>query len=183
MRLKTDLPPRKCIVCGKEFIPKTTTSSCCSINCTKQAYKMRKQQEKENEELKKLIGHIPQEKEVLSVKEACLLFNISEKTLHRIIKKGAIPSMNLGTRLTKVMRKDLETRFSARTTISPQKTIKVKKLYSLEPEDCYTIGEIQEKFRVSESTVYKLIRRESIPIRQIGKFVYAPKEDINELFK
>ena len=37
----------------------------------------------------------------------------------------------------------------------------VAKLYSLEPKDCYTIGEITEKFLVNESTVYLHIRKYS----------------------
>lgn len=58
-----------------------------------------------------------------------------------------------------------------------------KRLYSLEPEDCYTIGEVAKNFRVSESTVYSTIRKQSIPIRQIGKYVYVPKYDIDKFFK
>jgi predicted DNA-binding protein YlxM (UPF0122 family) len=58
-----------------------------------------------------------------------------------------------------------------------------KKLYSLEPEDCYTIGEIAKKFRINDSTVYAHIRKYSIPTRQIGNFVYAPKSEIDKLYK
>ena len=39
----------------------------------------------------------------------------------------------------------------------------VKKLYSLEPKDCYTIGEISKKYKVNDSTVYAHIRKYSIP--------------------
>ncbi len=59
----------------------------------------------------------------------------------------------------------------------------VAKLYSLEPKDCYTIGEITEKFLVNESTVYLHIRKYSIPTRQIGNFVYVPKKEIDNLYK
>ena len=55
------------------------------------------------------------------------------------------------------------------------------KLYSMEPEDCYTIGEITEKYGISEKTVYEMIRRRGIPIRQIGRFVYAPKKKIEKI--
>ncbi len=57
------------------------------------------------------------------------------------------------------------------------------KPYNLEPEDCYTIGEIAEKFAIAESTVYSHIRKYSIPIRQIGRFVYAPKSEIDRIYK
>jgi len=50
-------------------------------------------------------------------------------------------------------------------------------------DECYTINEVSEKFGISYSTLYKAIRRESIPKKQIGKTVYVPKEQINKLFK
>jgi excisionase family DNA binding protein len=49
-------------------------------------------------------------------------------------------------------------------------------------EECYSIGEISEKYGVSLSTVDKTIRKNSIPKRQIGKFVYVPKEAIDKIF-
>jgi predicted DNA-binding protein YlxM (UPF0122 family) len=48
--------------------------------------------------------------------------------------------------------------------------------------NCYTIGEITEKFGISASTVQKTIRKCSIPKKQIGKFVYVPKLEIDRLF-
>lgn len=57
------------------------------------------------------------------------------------------------------------------------------KLYSLEPEDCYTIGEVSAKYGMSESSVYKHIRKFSIPTRQVGKYVYVPKTEIDSLYK
>ncbi len=53
----------------------------------------------------------------------------------------------------------------------------------MEPEDCYTIGDISQKYKLDESTVYKHIRKYSIPTRQIGNFVYVPKSEIDELYK
>ena len=57
------------------------------------------------------------------------------------------------------------------------------KSYHLEPEDGYTIGEISKTYGIDDSTVYTHIRKYSIPTRQIGNFVYAPKEDIDHLYK
>lgn len=59
----------------------------------------------------------------------------------------------------------------------------IAKLYSLEPEDCYNIGEIAKKFHINEGTVYSHIRKYSIPTRQIGNYVYAPKSEIDKLYK
>jgi transposase-like protein len=48
--------------------------------------------------------------------------------------------------------------------------------------ECYNISEVSDKFGVSPSTVNKTIRRNSIPRRQVGKFVYVPKEQIDRIF-
>jgi hypothetical protein len=61
--------------------------------------------------------------------------------------------------------------------------VKSKKLYSLEPEDCYTIGEICEKYQLDDSSVWAHVRKYSIPSRQIGNYVYVPKEEIDNLYK
>ena len=56
-------------------------------------------------------------------------------------------------------------------------------MYRMEPEDCYTIGEISKKFHLDDSTVYAHIRKYSIPTRQIGNYVYAHKASIDKLYK
>ena len=67
-----------------------------------------------------------------------------------------------------------------KVTDVPQKPAKI---YRMEPADCYTIGEICQKYKLDESTVHAHIRKYSIPIRQIGNYVYAPKREIDELYK
>ena len=44
------------------------------------------------------------------------------------------------------------------------------------------MGEIRELFGVSDGAIYDIIKRFNIPKFQIGKFVYAPKEKIIEIF-
>lgn len=183
MRLKTELSKRICEVCGNEFIPKTIKSMTCSPNCTKIASKRRKRMKEEILKLKEKADSISPEQEFLTVPQAALLFSVNKVSLYKIIKQGKIPALNLGKRMIRVKRSDLETMFTKRELTITQEKTQPKKLYSMEPEDCYTIGEIQEKFNISEKTVYSQIRSKSIPTRQIGKYVYAPKEDIDELFK
>jgi IS30 family transposase len=61
----------------------------------------------------------------------------------------------------------------------PQEQQPVKLQY--EPSECYTIGEVSEKFGVAPSTVSNIIRRNSIPKQEIGKFVYVPKDMIDKI--
>ena len=99
-----------------------------------------------------------------------------------MIRKGTIPSVNAGERQTLLSKEELMKLYPLRKkTLTKPKPI--AKLYSLEPKDCYTIGEITEKFLVNESTVYLHIRKYSIPTRQIGNFVYVPKKEIDNLYK
>ncbi len=86
--------------------------------------------------------------------------------------------------MTRICKEDLERNFNLRP-IDEQKARRRNepKLYNLEPEYCYTIGEITAKFGITEGTVYKHIRKFSIPIRQIGNYVYAPKSEIDQLYK
>ena len=58
-----------------------------------------------------------------------------------------------------------------------------KETLSFEPKDCYTIGQIAKKFHINEGTVLTHIRRNSIPTRQIGSYVYVPKSEIDKLYK
>ena len=64
-----------------------------------------------------------------------------------------------------------------------QKKKTLPKKYSLEPKDCYTIGEVCEKYHMHDSTLYLHIRKYSIPMRQIGNYVYVPKKEIDNLYK
>jgi len=73
--------------------------------------------------------------------------------------------------------------FHYRRDLKNAPVVKGKKLYSLEPEDCYTIGEICEKYQLDDSSVWAHVRKYSIPSRQIGNYVYVPKEEIDNLYK
>ena len=45
----------------------------------------------------------------------------------------------------------------------------------------YTIGEVCEKYHINDSSVWAHVRKYSIPSRQIGNYVYVPKEEIDSL--
>ncbi len=125
---------------------------------------------------------IADNRDYVSIAEAVAMFCIGRDTLYRLIRAGSIPAINIGKRLTRISRSKLEEMFTRRDEL-PEEPAPRKKLYSLEPEDCYTIGEITEKYHVGETTVYIHIRKYSIPTRQIGRFVYVPKSEIDELYR
>ena len=173
---------KQCAICGKEFIPKTVNSIYCSDKCSDAAYRKKKAQQKQEEKQKAVTDKISVDRLYISVPEAIILFGIAKSTLYRLIRQGRIPAINLGTRLIRIERAAIEQMFSIRQATPSTKEKPTTKLYSLEPEDCYTIGEIIQKFGISESSVNKHIRKFSIPTRQIGKYVYAPKVEIDNLY-
>ena len=173
---------KQCSICEKPFTPKTVNSLYCSKRCTDIAYRARKVQQKKEEQRKALANKIPDDRKYVSVPEAIILFDMAKSTLYRHIRQGQIPAVNLGSRLIRIDRTIMEKMFPFRKDASTVKETSTVKLYRLEPEDCYTIGEIADKFGISDSSVYKHIRKFSIPTRQIGKYVYAPKYEIDNIY-
>lgn len=137
---------RKCQVCSEEFMAKTIESWYCSPRCSKIAWKRRHDEEERNKLLDKVVKNIPKEQDYIKVTEAYALFGISRFTLYRLIRKGQISHINLGTNQIRVSKEELMKLYPLRpkTTDKPKQ---VKKLYSLEPKDCYTIGEISKKYK------------------------------------
>lgn len=173
---------RKCLICGEEFFAKTIDSRYCSSRCSKIASKRKSDERKRQEKLNEVLKDIPKDKEMITVSEAYVIFGINRRTLYRIIKRGEVSSVNMGQRQTLVSKSELAAKYPFRKE-SVEDTRPLVKLYRMEPEDCYTIGEIAKKFRLDDSTVYAHIRKFSIPSRQIGNFVYVPKKEIDNLYK
>jgi excisionase family DNA binding protein len=173
--------PKICEQCGKQFEAKTVTTRFCSKRCSHKAGNNKKKAAQKEIKQQELIAKIPSNRPFISVSEAVLLFGISRDTIYRLVRVGKIPAVNLGERLTRISRAHIETMFTSVEVAPIAPEIQPRKMdYS--KAECYTVGEITEKFGVSPSTVSHAIRRNSIPKKQIGKFVYVPKEDIDKIF-
>jgi excisionase family DNA binding protein len=179
--------PKVCEHCGKPFEARTFNTRFCSSVCNTASLRNRKKQTLEEErkqqilqESKAAIAEI-QTRPYISIAEAVVLFGISKDTIRRLIRAGKIPAINLGERLTRISRTHIEAMFTAVAVPEekPQEQQAIKLQY--EPGECYTIGEVSEKFGVSPSTVSNIIRRNSIPKREIGRFVYIPKDMIDKI--
>jgi excisionase family DNA binding protein len=178
--------PKVCEQCEQPFEAKTVATRFCSPYCANKSGKKKKQQAKEAEQkktlLEKSIDKIAdiQTRPYISITEATILFGISKDTIRRLILAGKIPAFNLGQRLTRISRSHMEALFTTVDLPEAPEEEPIRMHYEI--NECYKIGEVSEKFGVSPSTVNKIIRRYSIPRRQIGKFVYVPKEQIDKLF-
>jgi excisionase family DNA binding protein len=170
-----------CEHCGKLFEAKTVITRFCSKECGHKADNARKKAARKEAKQQELIAKIPSNRPYISIAEAVLLFGISRDTIYRLVRMGKIPAVNLGERLTRISRAHIETMFAPVEVAQKSSEAQPRKMDYSQAE-CYTIGEITEKFGVSPSTVSNTIRRNSIPKKQVGKFVYVPKEEIDKIF-
>jgi excisionase family DNA binding protein len=112
------LVQRICKNCNTEFTAKTTVTKYCSKNCNKNAWRRRKQAgkvKKINRVTKKEISIVRvdlKDKEFLSVHDVALLLNCTNRTVYHLIKTEKLQATNLGTRITRIKRANLDKLFS-----------------------------------------------------------------------
>jgi hypothetical protein len=173
-----------CLQCGIEFTAKTTTTKYCGDTCSKRAYKERKRKEKikvaENETKEILEQDIRkiQAKDILSINETCQLFGLSRTTVWRLSKSGKVKTANVGRRKF-LLRSSLNELFNHNEIEQEEKQ---PKPIEYDIKDCFNIGEIQKIFGVSEKALNQILKRFEVPKFKKGKFVYAPKEKIIDIF-
>jgi excisionase family DNA binding protein len=108
---------RICQHCGNEFTAKTTVTNYCGDDCAKRAYKARKRAEKvatSNLETLQIIARPIEElkaKEYLTAQDVAKLLGCSVRSVYYYIESGTIKATNLGQRLTRVKRSELDKLF------------------------------------------------------------------------
>ena len=108
---------RVCQYCNNEFTARTTVTKYCSDECSKKAYKARKRAEKiersntETIQIKKQPIEILKAKEFLTVREVAQLLNCSVRSAYYYIESGTIKAVNLGQRMTRVKRSEIDKLF------------------------------------------------------------------------
>ena len=108
---------RICEYCNHEFTAQTTTTRYCSSYCNKAGYKLQVKNakiEKSNIQTS-AIKNKPildvQAKEFLKVKEVAILLNCSLRSAYYYIQSGKLNSVNIGQRITRVKRSDIDCLF------------------------------------------------------------------------
>ena len=174
---------RICQHCNKDFIAKTTVTRYCSDDCAKKAYKARKRAEKigvsiaETQQLKNKPIEDLKVREFLTVVQVSKLIGCSKQNVYKLINTGKLKATNILIKKTIVKRSEIDKLFEAKEKVKPTQ------LKPLEIAECYTISEVQEKFKVSQSALQNIMKRNDIQKMQKGKFVYVPKVIINDIFK
>ena len=178
--------PRVCEFCENPFEAKTVTTRFCCKACADKSAKKQKRLAKEMEARQNLLEIAKakiieiQARPYISVSEAAQLFGMSKDTVHRLIKSKRISAYNFGQRLTRVSKTDLEEMFSKVLAVKSSDKEVIKKDYKI--EDCYTLSEVSKKFNANPSTVTSVIKKNKIPTKKVGSFVYAPKNLIDKIF-
>lgn len=171
--------PRVCPQCGCTFLAKTVKTVYCCAECNWTARnEMRKRERKE-----KVLDTIKATgTEYVSITKALEIFTTSRNTIHRLIKSKRIHCSIISPKRILICVKDLEALFPLLPESLVKANAKQSHIFDMHPDHCYTIGEISQRFQITECSVYKHIRQFSIPTRQIGRFVYAPKKEIDKLY-
>lgn len=180
---------RICQFCGHEFIAKTTVTKYCGDNCAKKAYKARIKNQKieESNAETNIIRERPQIHvktfEYLTVNDVATLLKCDRRTVHNMIKLGRLNAINLSTRKTRVLKKDLDGMF-----LNPITEVNTKQPLPDQDKrpalkDCYTVGQILAKYSLSEVTLRKIISKNNIVKYKEGKFVYIKKQTIDPILK
>ncbi len=173
---------RICQHCGMEFTARTTVTKYCSDKCSKAAYKARIRAEKvqksnvETLQVKTKPIEELKAKEFLTVQEVARLLNCSVRSTYYYIKTGKIRAVNLGQRLTRVKRSEIDKLFE-----HPQLEQPIPKTKQFDISDYYTISEVMEKYSISRTALQHLIKRENIPKINKGWYVFVPKTIIERL--
>jgi excisionase family DNA binding protein len=173
---------RICQHCGNEFTARTTVTQYCGNVCAKRAYKAKMRAAKvevSNKQTQQIKAQPIEElkaKEFLTVREVARLLNCSVRSAYYYIESGTIKAVNLGQRITRVKRSEIDKLFEQPQPVTPQPEQK-----QFDIADCYNLTEVQDKYGISETALQNLIKRNSIPKIKKGWFAYVPKTVIDKL--
>jgi len=109
---------RICEHCGNEFTARTTVTRFCSNRCSSGASKKRIKAEmieasnKQTQQIKTQPIEQLKAKEFLTVQDIASLLNCSVRTVYRYLGKGNLKTVNLGKRLTRVKRSEIDKLFA-----------------------------------------------------------------------
>ena len=108
---------RICQHCGNEFTARTTVTRFCSHRCASAAHKQKvragkvEQSNKQTQVVKTKPIEELKAKEFLTVREVSSLLNCSIRSAYHYIESGKIKAVNLGQRVTRVKRSEIDKLF------------------------------------------------------------------------
>lgn len=180
---------RICIQCNQEFTAKTTVTKYCSLKCAsrfnKQKVKNAKIEvsNKETQSIKNYSLDNLKEREFLTVTQASKIIGCSRQNIYKMINSNKLFATNILEKKTIIKRTEIDKLFERIQNPPTEEPPTPPKLKEYEIEDCYTITEVQTKYNISQSGLYLLMMKNNIPKIKKWRYVYVPKELIDNLFK
>ena len=174
---------RICQHCGKEFTARTTVTQYCGDTCSKRAYKARirtgkvEQSNKETQRIKSQPIEELKTKEFLTVRDVARLLNCSVRSAYYYIESGTIKAVNLGQRITRVKRSEIDKLFEQPQSVTPQ-----PEQMQFDISECYSTEQVRNKYNISENGLRGIIIKNNIPKFRKGLFAYVPKTIIDKIF-
>ena len=175
--------PKVCPYCKNVFLAKTIKTIYCSKRCNDMALSEKRKQERKLRIQTELLNSIKAKgTSFITITQALQIFTTTRSTIRRMILTHKIESRQISPRKIFVCVESLEALFPLRPEPLVTENKKQSHIFDMNPEHCYTIGEISKLFHITDDSVYKHIRQFSIPTRQVGNYVYAPKSEIEKLY-
>lgn len=96
-----------------------------------------------------------------------------------MIDRGRLVAARISARKTWIRRSDIDALFEAEEPLVDLRPLITE--LPIKIKDCYTIGEIQERFGVSDSSLYNIIKKGNIPKLVKGWNTYVLKKEIEKI--
>ena len=170
-----------CQHCGKEFIACYQRTEYCSTRCAKLADKQRKRNERLKEtqlEVRERERLALLDKNWLTLSDAARLMQMSRTTLYKVIADHGIELKRFSARTVRIARADLEKVTYNRET----------QLYKTAKEQSDDLGrwmtreQVMEKYDVTYSWFYSVLKKRGIKSRIIGSLGFYDKEEMHRVF-
>lgn len=181
---------KTCEWCGSTFIARKCTTRYCSKRCAEHAYKDAKRKEHvAKEQTKASQPKNVEESPFMTPSQCALLLGVSRRSIYNYLTSNSIPCFQFRGK-TLISRASLNALFEG-THQYNMRTTKEKEPIT----EFYTSKEVQEKYGVSNSGMYKIAEREGCPKTQSrGKTLWSrsyvdryfanqqPTEEISEWY-
>lgn len=173
---------RICQHCGDDFTARTTVTRFCSHKCSSAAHKQKVRTGKieasnqATERIKKQPIEELKVKEFLTVREVAHLLNCSVRSAYYYIECGTINAVNLGQRITRVKRSEIDKLFEQPQPVKSQTEQK-----QIEFSECYNYQELKSKYGFSQRGIEAFVSRNKITKLRKGSLNYVPKSEIDKL--
>ena len=111
MQKSMEIKERTCIICGKSFVPYTSSQVCCSPACSTLGGN---RFERENRRYQAALAETAdartklENKQQISISDAARLLNVSRPTIYKLIDEGTLTPIRISARVIRIPREQLQ---------------------------------------------------------------------------